>query len=248
MGRGAQRAAARARPVARSSGLMTSAIEQTKWALYLRMQTHPTGSLPSEDDRRVQWSEVDVYLAIRGFAGDVTFGSRNIRRRAVEALGWLGDERGVGPLLRGLDDCDAGMRCEAAAGLAQFDRLPEWSVEALARVLRDENVGVRDSAATGLGRCGCQAAVTAVAPALEDGVSGVRASAADALLKLGLHGYRSDDVIATLSELLDDADQRVACAAFWALRAQAGSASDERCSDWRWSIAGARAWGRATYD
>lgn len=45
-----------------------------------------------------------------------------------------------------------------------------------------------------------------------------------------------------LSALLDDPDPRVAYDAFWALRAQAGSASDERCSGWRWSISGAKAW------
>jgi hypothetical protein len=60
------------------------------------------------------------------------------------------------------------------------------------------------------------------------------------------YGYRSDRIACKLSALLDDPTPRVAYDAFWALRWHAGSASDERCSDWRWSIAGAKAWQQAS--
>jgi len=157
----------------------------------------------------------------------------------------LGDERGVSPLLRGLLDKDAEVRRLAAVGLADFDLLPDWSVDRLAAAISDEDSGVRDSVATALGRCRSYAALEAVARALDDAVASVRVSSADALYELGKHGYRSDGVACKLSAILDDAIPRVAYAAFWALRWQAGSASDERCSDWRWSIAGAKAWRRA---
>jgi len=190
---------------------MSPAIEQAKWAVILRMRGHSPGDVPSEDDRQVRWSELDLYLATRGFAGDVMFGGPDVRRQAVEALGWLGDQRGISPLLRGLTDEDVVVRWEAAAGLAQFDTLPEWSIDSLARALGDEDPGVRDSAATALGLCGCQAAVTAVAEALDDSVATVRASAAHALCQLGRHGYLSDEVLAGLSELLDDTERGCLC-------------------------------------
>ena len=224
---------------------MSAEIEQAKWAVVLQSRRQPPGCLPDVDDARVLWSELDVYLALRGFSSDVAAGDRDTRRQAVDALGWLGDERGVSPLLRGLLDEDAEVRRRAAVGLAHFDVLPGWSVERLGEAISDEDSGVRDSVATALGRCRSYAALEAVASALDDAVASVRVSGANALYELGQHGYRSDDVACKLSGLLDDAIPRVAYAAFWALRWQAGSASDERCSDWRWSVAGAKAWSRA---
>jgi hypothetical protein len=45
---------------------------------------------------------------------------------------------------------------------------------------------------------------------------------------------------------LADDQARVACDAFWGLRGQAGSASDERCSAWQRSPNGQSAWAEAT--
>jgi HEAT repeat protein len=224
---------------------MRAEIEQAKWAVRLVVHEHPPGCLPSQDDARVLWSEVDVYLALRGFASDLILDGLDARCQAVEALGWLGDPRGVSPLLRGLLDRSVEVRRLAAIGVAQFALLPEWTVDPLGRALRDEDVTVRDGVATALGRCRCFGALEAAAEALDDVASSVRASAANALRELGEHGYRSNRIAWKLSALLDDPTPRVAYDAFWALRWQAGSASDERCSGWRWSIAGATAWQQA---
>lgn len=191
-------------------------------------------------------NEIDVDLVVRGFSIDISAGDEEARRRAADALGWLGDERGISPLLRALDDTVLAVRLDAAFALTRFSRLPDWVVEPLACALRDENAGVRASAATGLGRCRAHAAVTAVLEGLDDVAGAVRSNAARALEELGLDGYQSDVAVAKLSALLDDDHTRVAYDAFWGLRGQAGSASDERCSAWRCSTDGQRAWGRAT--
>jgi HEAT repeat protein len=233
--------------------MVSTAIEQARRAVVECIREfRPDGSADWDDGRALRTEiqlvcdTIDLDLAIRGFSIDISGGDAETRQQAADALGWLGDERGISALLRGLDDMAPTVRMYAAVALAQFSRLPDWVVAPLADALRDANAGVRAHAATALGQCRSDLAVAAVVRVLDDASGTVRSNAARALEELGLNGYQSDVAIAKLSANLDDDQPRVAYDAFWGLRGQAGSASDERCSAWRWSPGGQRAWGRAT--
>jgi HEAT repeat protein len=216
--------------------------EQAKWAVFLRAREYPPGDWPDVDDERARWSEVDRESALRGFSLDLCVADEGARQRAAEVLGWLGDPRTVSPLLRALADPADGVRREAARGLRDFDRLPEWALEPLVSALADADIGVRTAVAAAVAHCDSHVALDALVGALDDPARAVRCNAARALESLGLRGYASDQVIAKLSATLDDADPVVAYNAFWGLRGQSGSKSDARCSAWRWSERGQTAW------
>jgi HEAT repeat protein len=168
------------------------------------------------------------------------------RQRAAEGLGWLRDHRAVSPLLRALADPTDAVRREAARGLRDLHGLPEWAVEPLVCALSDADSGVRAAAVAALANCDSRVALDAVVGALDDPARAVRCNAARGLECLGSRGNSSDAAIAKLSSTLDDEDPAVAYNAFWGLRGQAGSASDARCSAWRWSESGQAAWASAT--
>lgn len=234
--------------------MTTSAdIEQAKRAIvdYVR-EFRPDGSTDwgheraLRDEIAILRNEIDVDLALRGFSIDIDTGDEEARQRGADALGWLGDERGISPLLRALADPDAAVRLNAAFALTQFPALPAWVIGSLGRALQDDDAGVRARAAAALGRCRSREAVNAVVEGLDDVAAAVRSSAARTLEQLGLDGYRSDLAIAKLGDMLADDQARVAYDAFWGLRGQAGSASDEQCSAWQRSPEGQSAWAGAT--
>jgi HEAT repeat protein len=216
--------------------------EQAKWAVSLRVREYPPGDWPDEDDERARWSEVDLEAALRGFSLDLCVADEDARQRAAEGLGWLGDARAVSPLLRALGDPADAVRREAARALSDFHRLPEWTVEPLVSALSDADSGVRTAAAAALGDCDSDVALDALVRALDDPARAVRCNAARALEWFGCRGRATDRAIAKLSAMLDDEDPAVAYNAFWGLRGQGGSASDARCSEWRWSERGQAAW------
>jgi HEAT repeat protein len=216
--------------------------EQAKWAVFLRAREYPPGDWPDEDDERARWSEVDREVALRGFSLDLCVAAADGRQRAAEGLGWLGDPRAVSPLLRALADPADAVRREAARGLRDFHRLPGWATERLVSALSDADSGVRAAVAAALAHCESRVALDALVQALDDQARAVRCGAARALEGLGLRGCASDQAIAKLSATLDDEDPAVAYNAFWGLRGQAGSTSDARCSEWRWSERGQAAW------
>jgi HEAT repeat protein len=233
--------------------MASAEIEQAKRAVVERVREFcPDGSADGNregslcDEIARLRNEIDTDLAIRGFSMDISAGDKEARQQAADALGWLGDERGISPLLRALADSDLTVRLYAAFALAQFPALPTWAIEPLAHALQDEDAGVRASAAAALGRCRSHEAVYAIVQGLDDTAAAVRSSAARSLELLGLDGYQSDLAIAKLVGMLSDDQPRVAYDAFWGLRGQAGSASDERCSAWRLSADGQRAWAGAT--
>jgi HEAT repeat protein len=233
--------------------MASAEIEEAKRAVVDRVRAFlPDGSVDDNRDQELRneivvlRNEIDLDLAIRGFSVDISTGDEEARQQAADALGWIGDERGISPLLRALTDMNATVRLNAAFALTQFSALPEWVTEPLARALNDEDVGVRASAATALGSCRECEAVDALVPGLDDEAWTVRSSVARALERLGVDGYKSDLAIAKLADMLADDQARAAYDAFWGLRGQAGSASDERCSAWQGSPRGQRAWARAT--
>lgn len=94
--------------------------------------------------------------------------SRNVefRLKAVQALGTLGADAAVAPLLNALDDPDRSVQ-EAAAGALAGIGNP--SVEGLAGLVSSEHSSVRRLAAVALGRIGDAAAVEALLDACRPG-------------------------------------------------------------------------------
>ncbi len=220
---------------------MRDETEQAKWVVVLQAREHPPGPLPVEDDDRVRWSEVDVRLAISGFSVDISGGEEQARLQAVDALGWLRDRRGISPLIRALGDSSSAVCRAATAALSSFASLPRWAAPALLHALSFGDVATRSHAAVALGRCHDTLTLDRLIEALDDPASPVRASAARGIKEFGRLGANGSEAVPRLGRLLDDPDARVACNAFWALRAQAGPAEHAGWSTWRWSPAGHRA-------
>ena len=82
---------------------------------------------------------------------------RSVRLHAAEALGKIGDERAVEPLIEALNDEDASVRRGAAVALGRLGA--ERAVEPLIEALNDEEGHVRRGAAVALGRLGYERAV-----------------------------------------------------------------------------------------
>ncbi len=72
-----------------------------------------------------------------------------IRQRALIALGSIGDERAVGPLILCVRDPDPGVRCEAVKALRYFNN--DRAIEQIMMALADNYKEVRREAATTLG-------------------------------------------------------------------------------------------------
>jgi HEAT repeat protein len=131
----------------------------------------------------------------------------NLRAQAAEALGRIGDEHAVEPLVTALKDDDSDVRQEAAEALDRFGWQPkdeseqrlyfvakkDWdkcveldgeTVAALIGVLRDKNPQVRRKAAEALGQIENPALKPLVAT-LRDDKSEVRNKASEALVAIG---------------------------------------------------------------
>jgi len=131
----------------------------------------------------------------------------NLRAQAAEALGLLGDDDAVGPLVAALKDADSDVREKSAEALDKLDWQPknetqqrfyfiakkDWdkcveldgvTVEALISVLRDKNPQVRKKAAEALGQIE-NPAIKPLVAALRDDKSNVREKASEALIEIG---------------------------------------------------------------
>ena len=125
-------------------------------------------------------------------------GDANVRLRAADALGKIGDARAIEPLTAALEDEDPSVRAVVANALsmikgaemgqaraAAFGRIKDAkTVEPLIAALKDEQAVVRSRAASALGRIGGDGAVEALAAALKDEDAGVRTAAALALAQI----------------------------------------------------------------
>lgn len=157
-------------------------------------------------------SRVDRLAADRDVAGlleALTDPDLDVRKQAVAALGDLGDERAVEPLLAALEDPALEAGAEAALGrlgapavgplvrlihekgrttrasgaLRRID--DERAVEPLLAALGDDDPAVRAGAACALGRTGSPEAVEALCDALEDPDPLVAVWSAEALARIG---------------------------------------------------------------
>lgn len=108
---------------------------------------------------------------------------------AAEALGWIGDERAVAPLLLFLSEGEPSdtLRELAAEALGRIgDRR---AVEPLIAALEDSNEWVRRAAAEALGVLGDRRAVEPLSALLQDEVVMVQDAAFEALKKLSFGSY-----------------------------------------------------------
>lgn len=132
------------------------------------------------------------------------------RSTAATALGNIGSEKTINPLIAKLDDHNNYIRSDAARALGIIGS--ERAVDALLDRLNDVDRFVRSSAAFALGIIGNDRAVDALLARLDDDDSIVRESAADALGSIG-----SEKAVDTLIAQLDDDDSDVRRSAAQAL-------------------------------
>lgn len=141
--------------------------------------------------------------ALQGVEGGLLVPNVDIRIKAVELLGRLGDEAKPSvPLLRRLrDTCDdADLRRAAVLALSRLDG--EDPIPELAKALKDPDPVARGRAAQQLARMG-KAAVPALRAALKEDDAGVRAST---LGVLGRIGGDARDAVPDLKPLLKHED------------------------------------------
>ncbi|NET44816.1 MAG: signal transduction protein [Okeania sp. SIO2B3] len=157
--------------------------------------------------------------------------SSSIRRKAVEALGDLGNtsEAVVNPLISLLQGKDSDLSWEATLALGYLASTSKKVVTILLKLLEDENSHVCGMAAFALGLSGSNISgavvttlptliqdrvISTILPLLEDENSHVRWRAAFAL---GYLGNRSETVASSLLKLLQDSDFNVCGWAAYAL-------------------------------
>ena len=121
------------------------------------------------------------------------------RIKAADALGKIGNERGVDALINALNDKDSAVRWRAAHALGNIGN--DWVIDVLINALKDYNSDVRSSAADALVKICSERVIDALINALNDQDSEVRWRAADALGKIG-----SERTIDALINALNDQD------------------------------------------
>jgi vesicle coat complex subunit len=105
--------------------------------------------------------------------------ANNVRGSAATALGRIGLEQAVNPLIKCLRDEANIVRGRAATALGQIGS--EQAVNPLIECLQDEARNVRGSAAAALGQIGSEQAVKPLIECLRDDANDVRGSAVTAL-------------------------------------------------------------------
>ena len=106
----------------------------------------------------------------------------DVRKRAAETLGNIGDARAVKPLIQTLRDKNFDVRDATAEALVKIGKP---AVEPLIQTLKDKDWLVRRKAAQALGNIGDTRAVESLIQALRDKIRYVRMDAAEALGKIG---------------------------------------------------------------
>ena len=106
-----------------------------------------------------------------------------VRRSAAEALGKIGTEATIEPLIKLLDDNDYWVHRSAAKALVKIGT--EATIDPLIKLLDDDDSELRRSAADTLGKIGTEATIDPLIKLLDDNRSSVRRSAAEALGKIG---------------------------------------------------------------
>jgi HEAT repeat protein len=154
-----------------------------KWAVSLQMRELPPGSLQSAEEDPGRWGEIDPDAVLGAFSRQVSRGTDAERFAAVEALGWLLDQRAVSPLLRALHDGLVSVRRSAAHALL-LDRVPASAIESVQARLTDADPATRKAAVGILGGTRDSSVLDDLIAALIDPAPDVRAEAASALSRL----------------------------------------------------------------
>jgi len=103
----------------------------------------------------------------------------DVRRAAVEGLGYAEDAGTLGALLRSLEDEDAGVRATAAWALGRLEMAE--AAAPLGRALRDPVSAVRLAAIEALGNLELEASIELLLPVLRDEDPRIRAAAVRAI-------------------------------------------------------------------
>ena len=111
----------------------------------------------------------------------------DVRLRAADALGEIGDSRAIEPLVQALRDEDRDVQFEVAEALGMMG---ERAVEPLMQALRDEDHNVRWGAASALGKIGDSRAVEPLIQALKDEDEDFQEAALASIRRLDLIMYR----------------------------------------------------------
>jgi|GEM_PF-429122 len=144
------------------------------------------------------WTKGDVEGLIKALGYEK---NPHVREHAASALGKIGDERAVEPLIKRLADGDRGVQWSAKSALGNMGNS---TVEPLIEALKDENEGVRRGATSALGKIGDERAVEPLIEALKDENEEVRGGAALALGKFG-----DERAVEPLIEALKDENKDV---------------------------------------
>ncbi|MFN8178178.1 MAG: HEAT repeat domain-containing protein [bacterium] len=154
-----------------------------------------------EDRRSLGGEKLAAYLRDR---------NPDTRAAAARAMGRIGSDRGLPPLLAAVEDVDARVRREVLFALGQIGSA--GARDALRRVASSNAApDERQEAVLALGKLPGEGAAEAVLPLLADPIALVRADAALALARTG------DSVAAAdLKPLLADTDPHVRTSAAWA--------------------------------
>jgi len=149
----------------------------------------------------------------------------DVRERACESLGAIGDPRAVPALVKALADSEDRVRSTAAESLGRLGIKARKAVPTLAAALGDGNSQVRKAAAESLSSMspGVKAAVPALSEALSDENAYVRWASAEAL---GREGTAAAEAVPALVKALKHEDFRTRWEAAQAL-GQIGEASGE---------------------
>ena len=109
--------------------------------------------------------------------------SSQVRRKAVIALGKIGDERAVEPITGLLNDSDPGVRFYIPTSLEMIGG--ETIIEPLHKAMKNEIAQVRMDAATIIGKLEDQTGIDILIELLADDNSYVKTGATNALIKIG---------------------------------------------------------------
>ena len=159
-----------------------------------------------------QFNRVGAFgaAAVPALEAVIDSGPYSLSLGAVEALGEIGDQRALRPLLRALKADDAGVCVAALDALCRMG--DPQAVEPIIGTLRHESGAVRVAAVETLRRLGATAAVEPLRGLLRDPVWDVRRAAAEALGRL-----KDPRAIDALAEALADGDEDVREASAMAL-------------------------------
>jgi len=127
--------------------------------------------------------EVRSDEAIPGLLKLVEHSVSDVRRRAADALGKIGDSQAIPELLKLVEDSDSStVRSSAADALGKIG--DSQAIPGLLKLVEDSDFSVRRRAADALGQIGDSQAIPGLLKLVEDSDSSVRSRAADALGKI----------------------------------------------------------------